>query len=424
MPIVDFKGKTIEFPEGMSPEEINQVMEREQGRAQRLARLFMDEATQSQEGGPAPRMGQGSQREMSRQEWLDAGAASTMGIPGVGDVTGLAADLNMYATDPSSRNWMNYLFTAAGMLPFVPAAAQVKRAKDKITAYHGSPHDFDEFQMDKIGTGEGAQAYGHGLYFAESEDVARQYRDQLSHKANSVRVNGELVSPSADLKSMTPKERAAMMLAQDLESGGNGLGARMRARSARMAAERGDVTRFQKEAGWDDAEAMGKVEAFLNDWSGAEVEIVPPRMYQVEIDASPDELLDWDAPLSEETALKIYKGYDDINPQSARMFEDAYYSASGGKAKPDGQSTIELLQKMEGADGTRSILQKAGFKGIKYKDGFSRGADGGTSNYVIFDDRLITIAKKYGVAIPVAAGILAKETGEDTDGAYRPMEDG
>jgi GNAT superfamily N-acetyltransferase len=31
-----------------------------------------------------------------------------------------------------------------------------------ITAYHGSPHDFDRFDMGKIGTGEGAQAYGHG----------------------------------------------------------------------------------------------------------------------------------------------------------------------------------------------------------------------------------------------------------------------
>ena len=48
-----------------------------------------------------------------------------------------------------------------------------------ITAYHGSPHDFDKFSLDAIGTGEGAQAYGHGLYFADSEGVARSYRDAL-----------------------------------------------------------------------------------------------------------------------------------------------------------------------------------------------------------------------------------------------------
>jgi hypothetical protein len=49
-----------------------------------------------------------------------------------------------------------------------------------IRAYHGSPHDFDRFSMDHVGSGEGAQAYGRGLYFAEAEDVARNYRDALS----------------------------------------------------------------------------------------------------------------------------------------------------------------------------------------------------------------------------------------------------
>jgi hypothetical protein len=48
-----------------------------------------------------------------------------------------------------------------------------------IKAYHGSPHKFDKFDMSKIGSGEGAQAYGHGLYFAESPEVARSYADDL-----------------------------------------------------------------------------------------------------------------------------------------------------------------------------------------------------------------------------------------------------
>ena len=42
-----------------------------------------------------------------------------------------------------------------------------------ITAYHGSPHEFDQFDTSKIGTGEGAQSYGHGLYFAEHEPIAK-----------------------------------------------------------------------------------------------------------------------------------------------------------------------------------------------------------------------------------------------------------
>ena len=45
--------------------------------------------------------------------------------------------------------------------------------------YHGSPHKFDKFDASKTGTGEGAQAYGHGLYFAENPEVARTYQAKV-----------------------------------------------------------------------------------------------------------------------------------------------------------------------------------------------------------------------------------------------------
>ena len=50
----------------------------------------------------------------------------------------------------------------------------------RLRVYHGSPHQFDEFDPGQIGTGEGAQAYGHGLYVAEADDVGQAYRQQLS----------------------------------------------------------------------------------------------------------------------------------------------------------------------------------------------------------------------------------------------------
>tara|TARA_Y100001963_G_scaffold25507_1_gene34599 strand:- start:1662 stop:6035 length:4374 start_codon:yes stop_codon:yes gene_type:complete len=57
-----------------------------------------------------------------------------------------------------------------------------------IPAYHGTPHTFaaeegaplGKFSTDKIGSGEGAQAYGYGLYFAEKKSVAEWYRDKLT----------------------------------------------------------------------------------------------------------------------------------------------------------------------------------------------------------------------------------------------------
>lgn len=47
-------------------------------------------------------------------------------------------------------------------------------------AWHGSPHDFDKFDLGAIGTGEGNQAHGWGLYFAKDKKVSKQYKDVLS----------------------------------------------------------------------------------------------------------------------------------------------------------------------------------------------------------------------------------------------------
>jgi hypothetical protein len=53
-------------------------------------------------------------------------------------------------------------------------------------AYHGSPYSFDKFDPAKIGTGEGNQAYGHGLYFAGHEPVSEWYRHQLAARRDPI----------------------------------------------------------------------------------------------------------------------------------------------------------------------------------------------------------------------------------------------
>jgi hypothetical protein len=53
------------------------------------------------------------------------------------------------------------------------------------SAYHGSPHIFDRFSLDAIGSGEGAQAYGWGLYFAGKKAIAQFYRDKLTQSDGS-----------------------------------------------------------------------------------------------------------------------------------------------------------------------------------------------------------------------------------------------
>lgn len=52
-------------------------------------------------------------------------------------------------------------------------------------AWHGSPHDFDEFDLGAIGSGEGNQAHGWGLYFAKDKKVSKLYKEVLSKAQSS-----------------------------------------------------------------------------------------------------------------------------------------------------------------------------------------------------------------------------------------------
>ena len=52
--------------------------------------------------------------------------------------------------------------------------------KMQMAAWHGSPYEFDKFTTEKIGTGEGAQAFGWGLYFTDLKDIAKLYAKKLA----------------------------------------------------------------------------------------------------------------------------------------------------------------------------------------------------------------------------------------------------
>ncbi|MGA1190334.1 MAG: hypothetical protein ACO3UV_13240 [Pseudomonadales bacterium] len=111
----------------------------------------------------------------------------------------------------------------------------------EIDVYHGSPHRFEEFDASKIGTGEGAQAYGHGIYFAENPDVAMSYKNRLEAGSGNrdidvmARVlqstNNDPIAAAAELRSRAktstiPERTSAFLeMADKLEKGFNPFGA-------------------------------------------------------------------------------------------------------------------------------------------------------------------------------------------------------
>lgn len=68
----------------------------------------------------------------------------------------------------------------------------------QVVAYHGSPHSFDRFTTDAMGTGEGAQAFGWGLYFTDLESIARNYAKTLANKKMQIVTDGKVINVEKD----------------------------------------------------------------------------------------------------------------------------------------------------------------------------------------------------------------------------------
>jgi hypothetical protein len=239
-----------------------------------------------------------------------------------------------------------------GPLGFAPAG---------ITAWHGSPHIFDKFDSSKIGTGEGAQAYGHGLYLAEAPAVAKEYAGALSAaKANKPVGNVDLTQAYQNMPTDVPDSLLAAR--RDFRA--------LKDMGELLPADRRDFLAAVKD---NIAAAQG----------GA--------LYKVDL---PDEavarMLDWDKPLS----------------QQAEAVRDALNRA-GRQPGPLGMDRV--VDDMRGSDWGKLVntsegtaaLRQAGIPGIRYLDGGSRGAGQGSSNFVVFpgEESLLTILERNGVPL-------------------------
>jgi hypothetical protein len=246
-----------------------------------------------------------------------------------------------------------------------------------IRAYHGSPHDFERFDTSKIGTGEGAQAYGHGLYFAGNEAVAKGYRDTLS-----------AIPPDAfgDARAL-------------------------------LGSAKGDFQAAIQEnkSMWKDPDSRHakQVENILNHWEQNGVSNDTPasgKMYEVNINANPEHFLDWDKPLSEQSPAVRDR-------LSALMQAHQVPRKNNAGGETTGGQLYSYLQDKFGGDQAASAeaakeLHGEGVSGIRYLDGGSRASGEGTSNHVVFDADAIEIMKKYGLAGLITGAGAASAAGD------------
>jgi len=225
------------------------------------------------------------------------------------------------------------------------------------TAFHGTPHKIKGlFDISKVGTGEGAQAYGHGMYFAEAPDVAKSYmgRTVFNEPSREKFTNGPNYYIDASGKYM--KVRDYVKNDTPIEVTSNEYNSKLK--------EVSDLFKQQNQG----------------------------NLYKVDI---PDEhipmMLDYDKPIKDQPELYELVRSNIKDPDILKTFEhnaekgitgaNVYKNYIGGKTDADRSANALNI----------------GIKGIRYKDAMSRSADEGTSNFVVFEPSNVKILEENGI---------------------------
>lgn len=259
-------------------------------------------------------------------------------------------------------------------------------------AWHGSSHDFDKFDLGYIGTGEGAQAHGWGLYFAGNKDISQGYANKLSNPVGKVNVagitysigrgggswrvrniaTGELVSKMKIVKAIS-----ALYTEQGKD------------KALKYLKDKADQMRKFKKIWIDAYDWLKNQEIDDSQWHNG-------KLYEVEI-PDIDTLLDEQKSLSEQPSKvkKAILDYYRSRPDKYIVPEDETLTGNNTTGKEFLKDVIFQLRR-EGSNTPERdaslLLNSFGINGITYYG----NRDGRC--YVVFDDKAVQIIDKYNQA--------------------------
>ena len=245
----------------------------------------------------------------------------------------------------------------------------------ELDVYHGTPHRFPateanplgEFDASKIGTGEGAQAYGHGVYYAENPEVAKGYQPR---------------DPKAEAKLMNLYKQAEARQNYDA----------MEVLEAAMLHRTASELREQ----YPNQKALVNRIGKINEKAAG-------ALYKADLpDEMIDRMLDWDKPLSEQSvAVKEMLRKSPLAPDESvwpQWTGQQFY-----EAEVRAMTEFDKLQKGPSRASVSDAIRQTGIPGIKYADAGSRGQGGsGTRNFVVFpgEEKKVRILERDGQKAP------------------------
>lgn len=318
------------------------------------------------------------------------------------------------------------------------------------TTWHGSPHEWESPDLSKMGSGEGAQAFGWGFYTAEARGVAEGYQKELGSK---IVINNTTIYEKGKITGSTGNAELDDYLVANLGD---------------VDKARQDVKSAMAEVSKSDPDGAQDYKFLLDRLDKIEAETTNTgHLYKLQIsDETINKMLDWDKPLTEQSesvrdaiqpvidkvwqykkGASLWQGKskkefigselqtgDDLYsylevttnaPQGMvkrfdnrdeaveffraekQRFNDAPMSSGKGTYEPvaklDGDNftveTYDQFGKTHGQQAASEYLNSLGIPGIKYLDGDSRASGDGTRNYVVFDEKNITTLERDGVAL-------------------------
>jgi len=265
-----------------------------------------------------------------------------------------------------------------------------------IRAFHGSPYDFDRFDISKIGTGQGAQTYGHGLYFAEAEPVAAGYRSSLS---SGLAIPDDILAryfkPGEIVKGYGGRDRV-LEFRPAASPGGRWEVRVQRVDASGNVLERDPISGLPERPrahatspSWDDvrdAFELRNQRARARGLPEPEPPWAPGRSYEVRLNVDPDQLLHFDKPFAEQsphvqdalTRLGVTPGDPALHsPLRAETGADLYRQLANRFNDPNA-----WVAKHEPAARASAALDEAGVPGHRYYDQFSRNRIPGDPAYL------------------------------------------
>ena len=253
-----------------------------------------------------------------------------------GETVGLLAPIGAVQFAPQIAAWRNMVNER--LAPGAPGKIPTSIPRGAIV-YHGSPHKFDKFDSTKIGTGEGAQSYGHGLYLADAPEVAKTYSQGSAPTLKHVTIDGK-----ARIIDVPPVQ--GNLYKVDLPD-----------------------------------EAIAR----MLDWDKPLSQQAPGVQKAL-------------SPFLQEREAELRRLWKNFSPQEVERELKASLGDRGA-----GQQIYEQIgYKLGNGDvGAGEYLRGLGIPGIRYLDGGSRAAGTGTSNYVVFpgEEGLLSILERNGIPL-------------------------